>query len=744
MENENPIEPSVSPVVEEKKGMLSLFKQKKILIAAAGLLLATIVIVILLMMLGRSGSNQPPATSTSQAEPEQVPAPVFTSSRYDDRSQLGSAKSTTLGTTAVKVYPLKSSLSDSDITALKTKLRLNNTKFSQSSDAVELHSFEAGEKSEYLLVDKRTGTFDFYTYKGLKSSASSSPQQIALDTLDYLGMKDATVSCPITYQRTTMEGIIYVECHRYWNELGAPLLNLTGILNMPESKFMATLSPGVADATGPKDSSVVNTSNNQNGLSRPTDFNTVVVGIDKNGSVTSINSTMKPLDYSKTTSTTQIITPKDALAKIRDNKADISITVPAGVGSAEWEKVYPNSQANGTEAIITDMMLSYIEMPVDGNQTKYEPYYVAKGVATLTSGYTVKFVQAVKAGKTTTGMLDSANSVIKNLIPKAYAQTDVKTTITAAPSVTAVPSVTAAPTSRPSPTINPVCISPTPGESPDCLNNKNQFTKIKVFDIPGYGKLTVGITGGGNNTYYLINTTGSGDKQELIYALAKGLCPDLKIPDEFAGCKARFPKVFVSTNGDQFANQFDPKCYISGQSPAVFLYPTKETHLSLYFGSKITYSDPAIIGNLIQLQVTPDGTITTDGVSRSYLYYEYNNSTTKFSQPSAGLIANDSNFEYAIAEIAYKLGLNESETQRLIQDAINAKPLSAYYQISIADEKEVATNLPLGFSVQPDSLARIHLLIKPLEKIVPVDALKIQPIQRNGFTVIELGATTTR
>lgn len=516
---------------------------------------------------------------------------------------------------------------------------------------------------------------------------------------------------------------------------------------MPESKFMATLSPGVADPTGPRDSSVVNTSNNQNGLSRPTDFNTVVVGIDKNGSVTSINSTMKPLDYSKTTSTTQIITPKDALAKIRDNKADISITVPAGVGSAEWEKVYPNSQANGTEAIITDMMLSYIEMPVDGNQTKYEPYYVAKGVATLTSGYTVKFVQAVKAGKTTAGMLDSANTVIKNLIPKTYAQTDAnnpKTTITAAPSVTTAPSVTAGPTSRPSPTINPVCISPTPGESPDCLDNKNQFTKIKVFDIPGYGKLTVGITGGGNNTYYLINTTGSSDKQELIYALAKGLCPELKIPDEFAGCKARYPKVFTSTNGDQFASKFDPTCYISGQSPAVFLYPTKDIEISLNFGSRITYSDPAIVDNSIQFLVTPDGTITTNGISRSYLYYEYNNSATNFSQPSNGMLVKGSNFEYAITEIAYKLGLNEKESERLLQDAINAKPLSVYYQISIADEKEVATNLPLSFSVKPDSLTRIHLLIKPLEKIVQLDAMKIQPIQRNGFTVIELGATTIK
>lgn len=731
MENENPIEPVVIPVAKEKKGIFNFIKQKKVLIAIGGLIMTTIVIAILLMLLSKSGSNQPPSTSTTKASPEVIPAPIFTSSRYDDRSQLGAAKTSTFGTAAVKVYPLKINLSDSEIASLKSKLQLNSTKFSQSSDDVELHSFEAGQKSEYLLVDKKIGTFDFYTYKGLKTSASSNPQQIALDTLDYLGMKDNTISCPITYQRTTIEGTVFVECHRYWNELGAPLLNLSGILNMPESKFMSTLSPGNADPSGPKDSTIVNSSNNQNGLARSTDFNTVVFGIEKNGKVISINSTMKPFDYTKTTETTQIITPKDALARIRDNQADISLTIPAGSGYTEWKKIYPNNQAESTDAIITDMMLSYIEIPADGNQTKYEPYYIARGIASITSGYTVKFVQAIKAKKNNTGMLNPANTVIKNLIPKAFAQN---------------PTATTAPTSPPSPTTNPACISPTPGEgegSPDCTQGERYLTSHQAFDIPGYGRLIVGIKN--QATYYLISTTGSTDRQELIYALAKGLCPDLNIPQEFDVCKTRFFGAFLNGEGGAKQDgQLDPRCYISGTSPAIFFYPLVNINLEVKIGSKITYSDPDITSNFLQLSITPNGTITTNGISRPYLYYEYDKSSIKFSQPSEGIIVNNSNFEYAISEIAYKLGLNDNESKRLLQDAVNAKPLSSYYQISIADKKEVEANLPLSFSVAPDSFTRIHLLIKPLEKIAQINAPTIKPLQRTGFTVIELGATSIK
>lgn len=696
------------------------------LIAAVGIILALI-----LILSGKQTGTSPTSKTSGQTIPT-AQIPKFTSTKYEDRSALGKVKNSPLTNASIKVYPLKNNLTAEDVRTLRTKLNLENAKLKKSSDDYDLYTAEGGEKDSFLLINPKVGTFDFYNASGIKVAGSQNPDSVAETMLRTLGMLDATITCPVTFQKSDAKDVTYVECHRNWNLLGAPLLNPPGILNLPETKFMSTLSPGYADPNGPKDASVINTNNKQDGLSRPVDFNSVVIGVQKDGSIITISSTMRQLDRDKKITTEKIIGPQEALAKVKNNQADFTIMIPAGTGTVDMKKLYPNNLAQSNDAAITDMVLGYIEKPLEDTQNSYEPYYIVKGVATLNSGYTVKFIQGIKASQKTTAFLQNP------FVKIAYAQDRQNPNNPTTPTVTNSPSPS--PSTSPSPSPSGGACTPTP--SPTECSKESDYSKVVTFDIPGYGKLVLGQVSTAPNTYYLISTTGSTNKQDMINAIAKGLCPDLALPAEMLTCKTRFPKVFQNTNGVQPGYQSgDPKCYITGLSPAIFLYPTEEKKITVSTGAKLTYSDPEIQNSSIQAMASPDGTIQANGITRPYLYYEYDPRNIHFTLPSSGFIVARNEIAHSVASIASHLGLNENETRRLVQDVVNAVKTNAnYYFIGIANQTEVSKNLPLSVSPQPDSMHRIHIILHGVNAPFSVMQPEILPLQRNGFNVVELGA----
>lgn len=704
------------------------------LIAAVGIILALILIL----------SGKPSTSPSTKSNTQNIPAtkvPKFTSTKYEDRSALGKAKNSSLSNKEIKVYPLQNNITPDDVRALRTKLNLTSALLKKSSDDYDLYSIGEGTKNSFLLINPKIGTFDFYSADGLREGTSNDPQKVAIATLQNLGMLDPTINCPVTFQKSDAADVTYVECHRNWNLLGAPLLNPPGILNLPEDKFMSTLSPGNADPNGPKDSTVINTSNKQDGLSRPVDFNSIVLGVEKDGRLISISSTMRLLDKNKAITTQKIIGPQEALAKVKNNQADFAITIPAGSGTVDMTKLYPNNLAQSNDASITDMVLGYIEKPLEETQDSYEPYYIVKGVATLTSGYTVKFILGVKASQKTSAFRIP-------FVREAYAQDKTNpnnpTTPTVTNSPSPSPSTSPSPSPRTSPSPSPSAGACTPTPPTTECSQESAYDKVVTFDIPGYGKLVLGQVSTAPNTYYLISTTGSTNKQDMINAIAKGLCPDQDIdsPGGMLQCKGRFPKVFQNTNGVQPGYQTgDPRCYITGLSPAIFLYPNSRTTVTVSTRAKLTYSDPKLTDNTIQVAVDPDGRIETASQIRSYLYYEYDPRGIKFTLPQAGYVINAKSISSKVKQIASELGLNNNETERLEKDALNAlRGTSPYYFIGIANNREVKNNLPLNISPLPDSLYRIHLVLHPVDALYSSQAPSLLRVERKGFTVVEVGA----
>lgn len=685
------------------------------------LIVAFVSIIILLLILNKNSSKNSNKSSTTAQSGQTIPNPVLKAGNYENRSQLGKATNSTLAGKEFKVYPLRSNLSPDEIRNLKSRLDLTTSQLKKSSENYDL--YQGGNGTSYLILNTKTGTFDFYSKAGLEMGESSDPKEVAVTTMQSLGVLDSTITCPITFKKTTVKDVTFVECHRNWNNLGAALLNPLGIVNMPEDKFMSTLSPGIADPYGPKDSRIIQSSTKQDGLKRPVDFNTITVGVDRSGKVVTINSTMRLFDQSKKITSEKIMGPQDALSRIKNGNTDFSIILPTGTGNVDFTKVYPNNTALTDNATITDMSIVYIEKPFGAEQSSYEPFYLVKGITTLNTGYTVKFVLGVNANV-------KASASVKSPISIAFQTLQAKVFLKAQAQDNG----------------NSSQCAPTPTPTP--VDQCTPLSSMGNINSSYLGTMSMKNNG---STYTAGNPFQTG-AQTATNTVTQQLCQGMS-GSALTNCIAGATQMLSNPCPPEEPPQieippfepppFDPPP--TGADPEIYLYPKEPLNVMIGLGAFLTYSDPSISSNSFSVIADPTGKISAKGIERPYIYYEYNATNTKFTSPSAGYVVSNSAFTTIVTKIAQEFALTASETQRLNQDALNAKNgYSDYYLLGIATEKEVNSNLPLTITPSPDSLFRIHLLVKPIASPFSIPEPSIVPVARNGFTVIELGAYTIK
>ena len=84
-----------------------------------------------------------------------------------------------------------------------------------------------------------------------------------------------------------------------------------------------------------------------------------------------------------------------------------------------------------------------------------------------------------------------------------------------------------------------------------------------------------------------------------------------------------------------------------------------------------------------------------------------------------------------------------------VSDNENINEIKAYYRVVSMEEcdsdivfcclEEVNKYMPLEFSKNPDTLIRIIMDYKPLDKKVNIKEQKLEKVLRNGFTIVEWG-----
>jgi hypothetical protein len=87
------------------------------------------------------------------------------------------------------------------------------------------------------------------------------------------------------------------------------------------------------------------------------------------------------------------------------------------------------------------------------------------------------------------------------------------------------------------------------------------------------------------------------------------------------------------------------------------------------------------------------------------------------------------------------LGLNEREAEEFIVYWLPILEKNNYNYIRFASQDEINQNMPLDVNPVPDTVIRVLMITKPLDKYVEVNEQQLEKVERNGYTLVEWGGT---
>ena len=180
-----------------------------------------------------------------------------------------------------------------------------------------------------------------------------------------------------------------------------------------------------------------------------------------------------------------------------------------------------------------------------------------------------------------------------------------------------------------------------------------------------------------------------------------------------------------------------------GKKPIIYIYPTEEIELSVTLGNpqNITCSYPKYEDGWT-VKAEPDGDLTDLKTERQLysLYYECDNKI-QFDTYNDGFVVKGSEVAEFLEEKLAILGLNEREAEEFIIYWLPKMEENEYNYIRFATYEEIEENMPLEFSVEPDSVIRVMMVFEGLDEYIEVPEQQLETPSREGFVVVEWGAT---
>ncbi len=171
--------------------------------------------------------------------------------------------------------------------------------------------------------------------------------------------------------------------------------------------------------------------------------------------------------------------------------------------------------------------------------------------------------------------------------------------------------------------------------------------------------------------------------------------------------------------------------------PVIYLYPTKETTVSVTVGAHITKSDP-VYNSGWKVTAKPDGSIMTGGHTYPYLFWE-GLGFGQYPAIRAGAVVLRANVAATIRSDLTTIGLNEKEIQDFADFWMPRMPSAPFVRLTWLQNGAMNTLAPLTVSPQPDTTIRAFLDFAGLSGPIPIPAQILHHYDRSGFTVVEWG-----
>ena len=175
--------------------------------------------------------------------------------------------------------------------------------------------------------------------------------------------------------------------------------------------------------------------------------------------------------------------------------------------------------------------------------------------------------------------------------------------------------------------------------------------------------------------------------------------------------------------------------------PVIYLYPEEETRVSvkLDYNGQFTSTYPAYEDGWT-VTARPDGTLIDPDTGREYYCLFWEGITDVEYDLTSGFVVPGEETAAFLEDALSTLGLTEREADEFIIYWLPRMEGNAYNLISF--QKEVYTdNAVLTVDPAPDSVLRVFMAWKGLDKPVEVEPQILDGFERIGFTVVEWGGT---
>ena len=177
--------------------------------------------------------------------------------------------------------------------------------------------------------------------------------------------------------------------------------------------------------------------------------------------------------------------------------------------------------------------------------------------------------------------------------------------------------------------------------------------------------------------------------------------------------------------------------------PIIYLYPTEETEVNVILknADKLTCSYPTYNSGW-RVTAKPNGDLKELNTNKNLyaLYYESEN-TYGYKTENDGFVIKGEDSARFLEEKLKILGLTDREAEEFIIYWLPKLEANKYNYVRFATEGEINANMPLEISPKPDTLIRVLMTFKGLERPVCVKEQELSTPNRTGFVAVEWGGT---
>lgn len=178
------------------------------------------------------------------------------------------------------------------------------------------------------------------------------------------------------------------------------------------------------------------------------------------------------------------------------------------------------------------------------------------------------------------------------------------------------------------------------------------------------------------------------------------------------------------------------------EKPIIYIYPEEEIGLNVKVGypNKLTCTYPTY-NNGWNVLAKPDGTLIDTATGRELYSLYWEGKGTVAVNMKEGFVVKGSEVQSFLEEKLKILGLTDKEAQEFIIYWLPRLQNNEYNYIRFAESNEINECMPLEFSEAPDTIIRVLMQFKGLDKYVYVEEQQLQTPKREGFTIVEWGGT---